>query len=141
MDVRSLAFQPDSFDVVIDKGKNRPDACPLPNPISRNIHFRNYGRDDDCQKRRLGKLPNLDGFLTQFARSQNPAPEVIQNCTKEIDEVMRVLRPGSGVFLYLTFGQPHFRRRYLQRDGTSIEVRELGEAFHYYLYILRMSTK
>lgn len=47
-----------------------------------------------------------------------------------------VLRKG-GVFIYLTFGQPHFRRRYLNRPGTTLEVRELGEAFHYYLYVLR----
>jgi len=48
----------------------------------------------------------------------------------------RILKP-KGTFIYLTFGQPHFRRRYLQRDGTSLEIRELGETFHYYLYILR----
>lgn len=47
-----------------------------------------------------------------------------------------VLRKG-GVFIYLTFGQPHFRRRYLNRPRTTLEVRELGEAFHYYLYVLR----
>ena len=49
----------------------------------------------------------------------------------------RVLRKPGGVFIYLTFGQPHFRKRYLTRPGTSLEVRALGEAFHYYLYILR----
>lgn len=49
---------------------------------------------------------------------------------------VRVLRKG-GVFLYLTFGQPHFRRRYLTRPDTALEIRQLGEAFHYYLYILR----
>lgn len=47
-----------------------------------------------------------------------------------------VLRKG-GIFLYLTFGQPHFRRRYLTRPDTSLEIRQLGEAFHYYLYILK----
>jgi len=103
MDVRSLAFEPDSFDVIIDKG-------------------------------------TMDAMMTAKGDVWNPAPEVIENCTKEIDEVVRVLRPGSGVFLYLTFGQPHFRRRYLLRDGTSLQVKELGEAFHYYLYVLRMST-
>lgn len=48
----------------------------------------------------------------------------------------RVLRKG-GIFVYLTFGQPHFRRRYLDRPGTTLEIRKLGEAFHYYLYIIR----
>ena len=72
---------------------------------------------------------------------QNPSPDVIENCTQEIDEVIRVLRPSGGIFLYLTFGQPHFRRRYLQRPGTSLEVKELGDAFHYYLYVLRLLTE
>ena len=49
----------------------------------------------------------------------------------------RVLRKPGGIFIYLTFGQPHFRKRYLTRPGTTLEVRALGEAFHYYLYILR----
>ena len=47
-----------------------------------------------------------------------------------------VLKPG-GVFIYLTFGQPHFRRRYLDRPGTALEIRKLGDAFHYFLYIVR----
>jgi hypothetical protein len=49
----------------------------------------------------------------------------------------RVLRKGNGMFLYLTFGQPHFRRRYLTRTGTTLEIQQIGDAFHYYLYILR----
>lgn len=43
----------------------------------------------------------------------------------------------TGLFLYLTFGQPHFRKRYLSKPHTQLEVRQLGEAFHYYFYILR----
>lgn len=87
---------------------------------------------------------------------QNPAPEVVQNCEKEVSEAIRyvpadilslnnhrpclcacdrVLRPG-GKFIYLTFGQPHFRRRYLTRPGCSLEIKELGESFHYYLYVM-----
>ena len=96
---------------------------------------------------------------------KDPPEEVVQNCNREVDEVLRyassptrlpvmrsagstpppylylycdsrVLRKG-GVFIYLTFGQPHFRRRYLDRPGTTLEIRKLGEAFHYYLYIVR----
>ena len=84
---------------------------------------------------------------------------MIDDCTKEVDEVIRygitispslspparvevrpccsVLRKGGGKFLYLTFGQPHFRRRYLTRPGTTLEIQQVGDAFHYNLYILR----
>jgi EEF1A lysine methyltransferase 4 len=93
---------------------------------------------------------------------QDPPQQVIDDCTKEVDEVLRfgchhlfgslkhlivvwffrartcrVLRKGNGMFLYLTFGQPHFRRRFLTRTGTTLEIQQIGDAFHYYLYILR----
>ncbi|KAF8518977.1 S-adenosyl-L-methionine-dependent methyltransferase [Hysterangium stoloniferum] len=103
MDVRSLTFDNESFDVAIDKG-------------------------------------TMDAMMTSKGDVWNPLPQVVENCTKEVDQVIRVLRSQTGVFLYLTFGQPHFRRRYLQKKGTSLEIKELGEAFHYYLYILKMSN-
>jgi len=78
----------------------------------------------------------MDAMMTTKGDVWNPPQQVIDDCNKEVDETLRVLRKG-GVFIYLTFGQPHFRRRYLQRDGTTLEIKELGEAFHYYLYILR----
>lgn len=100
MDVRSLEFGDDTFDIVIDKG-------------------------------------TMDAMMAVKDDPWNPPEQVVQDCTKEVDEVIRVLRKGSGVFLYLTFGQPHFRKRFLTRPGTTLEVKQLGEAFHYYLYILR----
>jgi hypothetical protein len=52
-----------------------------------------------------------------------------------------VLKQG-GIFIYITFGQPHFRRRYLTgahvTRETSLEINQLGESFHYYMYTLRM---
>ncbi|KAL1745842.1 S-adenosyl-L-methionine-dependent methyltransferase [Schizophyllum fasciatum] len=79
----------------------------------------------------------MDAMLTYKGDPWNPPPNVVSDCMKEVDEVVRVLRPG-GTFIYLTFGQPHFRKRYLApRAGTSLEVRELGDTWNYYLYILR----
>ncbi|KAI0701472.1 S-adenosyl-L-methionine-dependent methyltransferase [Cytidiella melzeri] len=78
----------------------------------------------------------MDAMMTAKADAWDPPEEVIENCTREVDEVMRVLRKDS-IFVYLTFGQPHFRRRYLTRQDTKLEIRQLGEAFHYYLYILK----
>jgi fructose-1,6-bisphosphatase len=85
---------------------------------------------------------------------QDPPQQIIDDCTKEVDEALRqvqrtycnkiltlsniyrVLSKG-GLFIYLTFGQPHFRRRFLTRPGTTLEIKELGDSFHYYLYIMR----
>jgi hypothetical protein len=91
----------------------------------------------------VGDVPSL-ACLPDYNRShssKNPSSQVVENCTKEVDEVIRVLCAQTGIFLYFTFGQPHFRRRYLQREGTSLEIRQLGDAFHYYFYILKMSKE
>ncbi|KAI0258932.1 S-adenosyl-L-methionine-dependent methyltransferase [Gloeopeniophorella convolvens] len=79
----------------------------------------------------------MDAMMTAKGDVWDPPKQVIDDCTKEVDEVLRVLRKGSGAFLYLTFGQPHFRRRYLTRPDTTLEIQQIGDAFHYYLYILR----
>jgi len=79
----------------------------------------------------------MDAMMTAKGDIWNPPQQVIDDCTKEVSEVIRTLRKGKGIFIYLTFGQPHFRKRYLNVPGTTLEVRELGEAFHYYLYIVR----
>jgi len=78
----------------------------------------------------------MDAMMTSKGDVWDPPQQVIEDCTKEVDEAIRVLKP-SGMFLYLTFGQPHFRRRFLTRDGTSLQIRELGDMFHYYLYVVR----
>ncbi|KAL1701949.1 S-adenosyl-L-methionine-dependent methyltransferase [Schizophyllum commune] len=79
----------------------------------------------------------MDAMLTYKGDPWNPPENVVEDCMKEVDEVVRVLRPG-GTFIYLTFGQPHFRKRYLdKRPGTTLEVCELGDTWNYYLYILR----
>ncbi|KAG8932719.1 hypothetical protein FRC02_000683 [Tulasnella sp. 418] len=80
----------------------------------------------------------MDAMLAVKGDVWNPPEEAVQNCMKEVDEAIRVLKRPHGVFLYLTFGQPHFRKRYLQRDRTSLEIRKLGDSFHYFLYVLRV---
>jgi len=79
----------------------------------------------------------MDAMMTTKGDVWDPPQQVIDDCTKEVDEVLRVLRKDNGIFLYLTFGQPHFRRRYLTRPDTTLEIQQIGDAFHYYLYILR----
>ncbi|EAU90311.1 hypothetical protein CC1G_08993 [Coprinopsis cinerea okayama7 len=81
----------------------------------------------------------MDSMMTAKGDVWDPPQKVIDDCTKEAKEALRVLRKG-GTFIYLTFGQPHFRQRYLIHENTTLEVRALGEAFHYYLYIVRKQS-
>lgn len=140
MDVRDLKFDSDSFDVAIDKGTM------------------------DAMMTVKGDVWVCGRFIPDFFTNtlliglKNPPEHVVESCTREVDEVLRfveyrvswficctdrirllrVLRK-SGVFIYLTFGQPHFRKRFLTRPGTTLEIRKLGDSFHYYLYIVRFA--
>ncbi|KAF9245351.1 S-adenosyl-L-methionine-dependent methyltransferase [Melanogaster broomeanus] len=81
----------------------------------------------------------MDAMMTSSTDVWDPPEETVKDCTAEVSEVLRVLRP-TGVLLYITFGQPHFRRRFLigpHAPTTKLEIKELGESFHYYMYILR----
>jgi len=79
----------------------------------------------------------MDAMMTSVKDVWNPPEQVIEDCSREVSEVVRVLRKKTGIFLYLTFGQPHFRKRHLTMPFCTLEVKELGDSFHYYLYILR----
>ncbi|KAF9269069.1 S-adenosyl-L-methionine-dependent methyltransferase [Marasmius fiardii PR-910] len=79
----------------------------------------------------------MDAMMTAKGDIWNPPQQVVDDCTREVQEAVRVLRKGSGLFIYLTFGQPHFRKRFLLVPNTTLETKQLGDAFHYYMYILR----
>ncbi|WWD07757.1 hypothetical protein V865_005860 [Kwoniella europaea PYCC6329] len=79
-------------------------------------------------------------MLTTKGDPWNPDEKDIRTCTQEVTEAIRVLRkqPGSK-FVYFTFGQPHFRKRYMEnRPGFKLSYREIGppEGFAYFMYIL-----
>jgi hypothetical protein len=56
----------------------------------------------------------------------------------------RVLRHApTSQFLYYTWGQPHFRKRYLTRDGWNLTTRVIGPpgSFGYYQYRLAINEE
>ncbi|KAI0831817.1 S-adenosyl-L-methionine-dependent methyltransferase [Trametes gibbosa] len=120
--------------ILIEKMRHR-HAESRPEMEWQEMDIRDLKFDDDSFDVAIDK-GTMDAMMTAKADVWDPPEEVIRDCTREVDEVLRVLRDG-GIFIYLTFGQPHFRRRYLDRPGTTLEIRKLGEAFHYYLYIVR----
>lgn len=97
-----------------------------------------YSRAVRTTERTCCAGPTRGSHPKLYARSQRGRPVSLchRSSYNVTDEPGSVLRKG-GFFLYLTFGQPHFRRRYLTRLDTTLETRQLGEAFHYYLYILK----
>ncbi|KAJ1844394.1 hypothetical protein LPJ73_005186 [Coemansia sp. RSA 2703] len=78
----------------------------------------------------------LDALMCEKGDVWDPSPELCNNIAREIDEVNRVLAPG-GKFIWITFGQPHFRKRHLVRDGWEIEVERLNDGgFDYFVYVV-----
>lgn len=82
----------------------------------------------------------MDALLCSSGSVWSPSEEITQSCRKEVDEVIRVLKPG-GLFFYISFGQPHFRLPHLKRDdwenGVKTTVLGDGGIVQYFLYEMR----
>ena len=76
---------------------------------------------------------SLDAIWTDGSSVWQPSQSVLSDITVTIDEIYRVLRDG-GSFISISFGQPHFRKQYLERDGWKVTVQPLEDTF-YFLYI------
>ncbi|NWI12629.1 EFMT4 methyltransferase, partial [Crypturellus soui] len=57
-------------------------------------------------------------------------------------EVSRVLRPG-GRFVSISFAQPHFRKPHYAQEAFGWSLRHVayGDAFHYFLYVMRKGER
>ncbi|KAI9306242.1 S-adenosyl-L-methionine-dependent methyltransferase [Cunninghamella echinulata] len=75
----------------------------------------------------------MDALMCDKGDVWDPSEELVREVKAEVDEVQRVLKVG-GVFIYITFGQAHFRKPHLTRDCWEIKTTTLGDAFHYFFY-------
>ncbi|KAJ3295151.1 hypothetical protein HK104_002961 [Borealophlyctis nickersoniae] len=80
----------------------------------------------------------LDALLTKKHDPWNPPQEVVEKMALYMTQVRDVLKPG-GLFMHITFAQPHFRRRFLEVEGMEVEVHTLGgaDSFEYFCYVGR----
>ncbi len=85
----------------------------------------------------------MDALMCEKGDVWDPPQSMIDNVYKEVSEVARILDPRVGKFIYITFGQPHFRRLHLDRPefNWDIQVEKAGDAFHYYVYIMTKKQK
>ncbi|KAK0256190.1 hypothetical protein LTR91_003675 [Friedmanniomyces endolithicus] len=83
----------------------------------------------------------LDAMI--YGSPWNPPDEVKQNASRYMIEVARVLK-HDGVFLYITFRQPHFVKPLLNQDelwDLTFEVlRESESSFDYYAFSMKEAT-
>ncbi|KAJ3043765.1 hypothetical protein HDV00_004171 [Rhizophlyctis rosea] len=83
----------------------------------------------------------LDALLTKKHDPWDPDPELVEQMKEYMVQVREVLKPG-GMFIHITFAQPHFRRRFLEVDGMTVKVQTLGGAdtFEYFVYVGRKAA-
>ncbi|PWY99205.1 hypothetical protein BCV70DRAFT_126172 [Testicularia cyperi] len=78
----------------------------------------------------------LDALIAQ-PRGSDPW-NLPSNLEEKVDMYLRgtyqLLKP-AGKFVYITFGQPHFRLNLLSKLDWIVETQSLGDMFHYYVYI------
>lgn len=81
----------------------------------------------------------MDALMCEKGDVWNPSEELKRNVKGEVDEVFRILKPG-GKFIYVTFGQPHFRKIHLERQGWTLKYETIGDLFHYFVYVMEKTV-
>ncbi|KAG6515085.1 hypothetical protein ZIOFF_025468 [Zingiber officinale] len=136
-DMLDLPFGSESFDIVIEKG-TMVKAEML---FGRIIHFCNQYRN--CIFLFLPPCL-IDVLFVNSGDPWNPHPETINKVMKMLEDVHSVLK-SEGVFISISFGQPHFRQPLFERAGhfnlQSVEWKTFGEGFHYFFYILKKGRR
>ncbi|EOA17276.1 hypothetical protein CARUB_v10005548mg [Capsella rubella] len=84
----------------------------------------------------------MDVLFVDAGDPWNPRPETVSKVMATLDGVHRVLKP-DGIFISITFGQPHFRRPLFKdpKYSWSMEYNTFGDGFHYFFYILRKGKR
>ncbi|KAG8368282.1 hypothetical protein BUALT_Bualt15G0029000 [Buddleja alternifolia] len=84
----------------------------------------------------------MDVLFVDSGDPWDPEPVTVSKVMAMLEGVHRVLKP-DGIFISITFGQPHFRRRFFSAPTFtwSVECRTFGDGFHYFFYILKKGER
>ncbi|WOK92241.1 hypothetical protein Cni_G00932 [Canna indica] len=84
----------------------------------------------------------MDVLFVDSGDPWRPRPATVNKVMKMLEGVHKVLKP-EGIFISISFGQPHFRRPLFESPGFtwSMEWNTFGEGFHYFFYILKKGKR
>ena len=124
-------FSPRVVEMMSDRHKNRPGI------EWRKMDVRNM---DGIADRSVDIAFDKGTFDAMIHGSPwSPPDDVRENTGKYLREIHRILK-DDGIFLYVTFRQPHFMRSLLDRDGLfrlDLEVLSSKGSFDYYGWVIR----
>ncbi|GMH16241.1 hypothetical protein Nepgr_018082 [Nepenthes gracilis] len=85
---------------------------------------------------------SMDVLLVDSGDPWNPRPASVSKVMAMLQGVHRVLKP-NGIFISISFGQPHFRRPLFEAPEFtwSVEWNTFGDGFHYFFYTLKKGSK
>ncbi|KAJ2745920.1 hypothetical protein GGI20_001799 [Coemansia sp. BCRC 34301] len=123
----------DYSDVVI--GQMRQRSKHQPGMTWEVMDVRALNLDDSSVNIAIDK-GTLDALMCDKGDVWEPSAEMCENVAREVNEVDRVLATG-GKFIWITFGQPHFRRRHLERASWELQIEKLNDGgFDYFMYVV-----
>ncbi|KAJ7978402.1 methyltransferase-like protein 13 [Quillaja saponaria] len=84
----------------------------------------------------------MDVLFVDSGDPWNPRPETVDKVMAMLKGVHRVLK-SDGIFISITFGQPHFRRPLFDSPefSWSVEWTTFGDGFHYFFYVLKKGKR
>ncbi|KAG0486010.1 hypothetical protein HPP92_008105 [Vanilla planifolia] len=84
----------------------------------------------------------MDVLYVDSGDPWNPRSETVCRVMKMLKGVHKVLKL-DGIFISISFGQPHFRRQQFEAPyfTWSVETKTFGEGFHYFFNILKKGRR
>jgi len=84
----------------------------------------------------------MDVLFVDSGDPWNPRPETVTKVMAMLEGGHRVLKP-NGIFISISFGQPHFRRPLFDAPEFtwSVEWSTFGDTFHYFFYVLKKGKR
>ncbi|KAK0424278.1 hypothetical protein QR680_008588 [Steinernema hermaphroditum] len=84
---------------------------------------------------------SIESLLVAERSQWNPSEQAVSDVDAILRAVQRVLK-ADGLFISISFTQPHFRiPAILRNSGWSCTVETFGDFFHYYCYCMRMGER
>lgn len=83
-----------------------------------------------------------DAILAAEGSVWDPEPAVVDDMDRTCRSVARVLRPG-GKFVQITFQQPMFRKKYLEKDHLpwAVTYRDVDVGFGYFFFVCTLASE